>query len=94
MLFKRPTVADACLCFCQVLEGVSLQAEVLQFAEDLPSAFHLDAKSSLSSVLFDYKYLKNPAAHEQKLSSSKTLVALDEECQQVCMVYLRTYEQR
>eukprot|EP00803_Ostreobium_quekettii_P004137 evm.model.scf_385.1 EVM.evm.TU.scf_385.1 scf_385:2889-12069(-) len=65
-----------------VLEGVGLQAQVLQLKEDLPPSFQLDAKPSLAPVLFDFKYLHHPSYQEDKVASNKQLVALDAECKQ------------
>lgn len=69
--------------FVQVASGGALQADVLSLAANLPPAFQLDAKSELSSVLFDYKYLRNIDLTEQKVAANKQQLDLDKKAKEV-----------
>lgn len=67
----------------KVATGGALQADVLSLASNLPPAFQLDAKLDTSAVLFDYKYLRNIASTDEKVTSSKQQSALDRKAKEV-----------
>jgi WASH complex subunit strumpellin len=67
----------------QVSRGHALQAEILQLSSALPPELQPGAASKYAPILFDFRYFKDPDAHEAKVEASRELTALDEEFREV-----------
>lgn len=68
-------------CF-QVSQGHALLAELLQLSSSLPTALQPGA-TKFAPILFDFRYFRDPDAHDQKVEASRELTALDEEFREV-----------
>lgn len=67
----------------QVSQGHALLAEVLQLSSSLPPALQ-PATTKFAPILFDFRYFRDPDAHDQKVEASRELTSLDEEFREVC----------
>ncbi|CAL8464950.1 g4485 [Coccomyxa elongata] len=61
-----------------VSQGHALLAEILQLTSSLPPALQPSA-TKYAPILFDFRYFRDPDAHDQKIESSRELASLDEE---------------
>ncbi|KAK9917364.1 hypothetical protein WJX75_003552 [Coccomyxa subellipsoidea] len=61
-----------------VSQGHALLAELLQLSSSLPTALQPGA-TKFAPILFDFRYFRDPDAHDQKVEASRELTALDEE---------------
>ena len=71
----------------QVSEGNVLVADLLRLSAALPPALAGGASPS-APVLFDFRYLKDPEAHERRVEADRQLAALDDRFREARMVVL------
>ena len=67
----------------QVSEGNVLVADILRLSAALPPALAGGASPS-APVLFDFRYLKDPEAHERRVEADRQLAALDDCFREAC----------
>lgn len=63
-------------------QGHALLAEILQLTSSLPPALQPSA-TKYAPILFDFRYFRDPDAHDQKIETSRELASLDEEFREV-----------
>ena len=66
----------------QVSQSHDLLAEILQLSSTLPTALQ-SSGGKYGPILFDFRFFRDPDAHEQKIEASQELTDLDEEFREV-----------
>lgn len=66
----------------QVSQSHDLLAEILQLSSSLPAALQ-SSSGKYGPILFDFRFFRDPDAHEQKIEASQELTDLDEEFREV-----------
>ncbi len=66
----------------QVSQSHDLLAEILQLSSSLPAALR-SSGGKYSPILSDFRFFRDPDAHEGKIEASQDLTDLDEEFREV-----------
>lgn len=59
-----------------------LLAEILQLSSSLPAALQASS-GKFAPILYDFRFFRDPDAHERKIEASQELTDLDEEFREV-----------
>lgn len=78
---SRPSSNHAVL-HMQVSQSHDLLAEILQLSSTLPAALQSPG-CKFAPILFDFRFFRDPDAHERKVEASQELTDLDEEFREV-----------
>lgn len=74
-----------------VSRGQALVAELLRLSQHVPAAFKPSPTSRYAPLLFDFKYLKAPEVHEDKIDADPELVTLDDEFREDCSTVVERF---
>ena len=66
----------------QVSQSHDLLAEILQLSSSLPTALQ-SSSGKYGPILLDFRFFRDPDAHERKIEASQELTELDEEFREV-----------